>query len=78
MSCHAVPWMVGPSIMFRPGAYVCARGCAGRLVIELFDDLVPMAASHFRNRCLPGSAAGLAGTSAHKLIPHYALFAGHQ
>lgn len=25
--------------------------CAGRLVIELFDDIAPVAVTHFRNRC---------------------------
>ncbi|GIM09054.1 hypothetical protein Vretimale_12937 [Volvox reticuliferus] len=48
----------------------------GRLVIELYDDIVPVAANHFRNRCLPGSAAGIAGTSFHKLLPRYALHGG--
>lgn len=45
----------------------------GRLVIELFEDIVPVAANHFRNRCMPGSSAGLAGSHFHKLLPHYAI-----
>ncbi|GLC77152.1 hypothetical protein PLESTF_001891900 [Pleodorina starrii] len=48
----------------------------GRLVVEMFDDVVPVAANHFRNRCMPGSAAGLAGTAFHKLLPRYALHGG--
>ncbi|MEW5309388.1 MAG: hypothetical protein WDW38_001282 [Sanguina aurantia] len=47
---------------------------AGRVIIELFCDLLPAAGNHFRNRCLPGSSASLVGTSFHKLIPHYAAF----
>ncbi|EFJ40679.1 hypothetical protein VOLCADRAFT_108027 [Volvox carteri f. nagariensis] len=50
----------------------------GRLVVELFDDIVPVAANHFRNRCLPGSSAGLTGTAFHKLLPRYALHGGLQ
>lgn len=49
---------------------------AGRLVIELFDDMVPAAANSFRSRCLPGSAGGLQGTLFHKLLPTYAIFGG--
>ncbi|PNW72500.1 hypothetical protein CHLRE_16g686173v5 [Chlamydomonas reinhardtii] len=48
----------------------------GRLVIELFEDHVPQAVTHFRNRCMPGSAAGLAGTAFHKLLPRFALYGG--
>ncbi|GAX74083.1 hypothetical protein CEUSTIGMA_g1533.t1 [Chlamydomonas eustigma] len=53
-----------------------ANKLIGRLVIELFDDLIPVGASHFRNRCLPGSRTCLAGTSIQKLVPHYAAFLG--
>ncbi|KAG2435967.1 hypothetical protein HYH02_011681 [Chlamydomonas schloesseri] len=48
----------------------------GRLVFELFEDHVPQAVTHFRNRCMPGSSAGLAGTSFHKLLPRFALYGG--
>ncbi|GFR49701.1 hypothetical protein Agub_g11852 [Astrephomene gubernaculifera] len=48
----------------------------GRLVVELFEDVVPVAASHFRNRCMPGSSGGIAGTSFHKLLPRYAIYGG--
>eukprot|EP00955_Chlamydomonas_euryale_P044059 352800-Chlamydomonas_euryale.AAC.5 len=50
--------------------------CAGRLVIELFDDVIPTAAAHFRNRCMPGSHIGIAGLSVNKLVPFYAVFLG--
>ncbi len=52
------------------------RRTAGRLVIELFDDHIPVGASHLRNRCLPGSRTGLAGSAVQKLVPHYAAFMG--
>lgn len=49
---------------------------AGRLVIELYEDLHPTGANHLRNRCLPGSSASLSGTSFHKLLRNYAAFGG--
>ena len=48
----------------------------GRLVIELFDDHIPVGASHFRSRCMPGSRGCLAGCAVQKLVPHYAAFLG--
>lgn len=45
-------------------------------MIEVFEDICPMAASHFRSRCLPGGTASLQGSRVHSLIPHYALFMG--
>lgn len=45
-------------------------------MIELFDDIVPAAASHLRNRCLPGTSAPLGGTTFHKLLPRFALHGG--
>jgi hypothetical protein len=49
---------------------------AGRLVIELYEDLHPIGASHLRNRCLPGATASLSGAAFHKLLRHYAAFVG--
>lgn len=37
----------------------CAAG-AGRLVIELFDDIAPVAVMHFRNRCSGGHGCAAA------------------
>ncbi|KAG1653704.1 hypothetical protein FOA52_007932 [Chlamydomonas sp. UWO 241] len=48
----------------------------GRLVVELFDDVIPVGATHLRNRCMPGSRTGLTGVAVSKLVPHYALFVG--
>lgn len=50
----------------------------GRLVIELFTDIVPAAANHFRNRCLHGSQTWLKGAQVYKLQSHYALFLGKE
>ncbi|KAI8469138.1 MAG: hypothetical protein J3K34DRAFT_522411 [Monoraphidium minutum] len=49
---------------------------AGRLVIELYEDLHPIGANHLRNRCLPGATASLHGATFHRLLRHYAVFAG--
>ncbi|KIZ04998.1 hypothetical protein MNEG_2960 [Monoraphidium neglectum] len=49
---------------------------AGRLVIELFEDLHPNGANHLRTRCLPGATASLSGATFHKLLRHYAAFVG--
>jgi hypothetical protein len=50
--------------------------CSGRLVIEVFEDQVPLAARWFMNRCREGMANSLQGTKVHRLIPEQALFAG--
>jgi hypothetical protein len=50
--------------------------CSGRLVIEVFEDQVPLAARWFMNRCREGMADSLQGTKVHRLIPEQALFAG--
>lgn len=49
---------------------------AGRLIIELFDDVIPVGATHLRNRCLSGSHIGLAGCEVTRHVPHYASFLG--
>ncbi|GBF98906.1 hypothetical protein Rsub_11544 [Raphidocelis subcapitata] len=49
---------------------------AGRLVIELYEDLHPAGALHLRNRCLPGATAGLQGVAFSKLLRNYAIFGG--
>eukprot|EP00798_Chlamydomonas_sp_ICE-L_P032529 gene32529-17243_t len=50
---------------------------AGRLVFELFEDMIPMGVDQLKNQLLPGSRNGLAGCCCHKLIPHYAAFFGN-
>lgn len=49
---------------------------AGRLVIELFEDVAPAAARHLLNRCTPGAGASLQGTLFHKLLAGFGLFGG--
>ena len=49
---------------------------AGRIIIELYDDIIPVGAGHLRNRCLPGSHVGIKGCSVERLVPHYAAFFG--
>eukprot|EP00199_Chlamydomonas_sp_CCMP681_P002841 CAMPEP_0119105896 /NCGR_PEP_ID=MMETSP1180-20130426/3736_1 /TAXON_ID=3052 ORGANISM="Chlamydomonas cf sp, Strain CCMP681" /NCGR_SAMPLE_ID=MMETSP1180 /ASSEMBLY_ACC=CAM_ASM_000741 /LENGTH=313 /DNA_ID=CAMNT_0007091073 /DNA_START=26 /DNA_END=967 /DNA_ORIENTATION=+ len=48
----------------------------GRLVIELYGDHIAVGANHLRNRCLPGSKAGLTGCTIHKLQQNYAIWLG--
>lgn len=49
---------------------------AGRLVIELFEDVAPAAARHLLTRCTPGAEANVQGTLFHKLLPGFGLFGG--
>lgn len=49
---------------------------AGRLVIELFEDVAPAAARHLLNRCTPGAGASLQGALFHKLLAGFGLFGG--
>lgn len=48
----------------------------GRLVIELFTDVVPLAAAEFRRRCSRGATGGFQGTRVHKILHNLALFGG--
>lgn len=50
---------------------------AGRLVVELFEDLHPAGALHLRGRSLPGGGPScLKGCRVHRVLPGYALFLG--
>lgn len=53
-----------------------AKQPAGRLVIELFDDMAPAATSRFKNRCMPGATGSLLNAQFHKLVPYYGIFGG--
>eukprot|EP00887_Chlorella_sp_A99_P000074 scaffold16.g74.t1 len=48
----------------------------GRLVIELFDDVVPVAVAAFRNRCSEGASDSFRGTALHRLIADQAVWGG--
>lgn len=48
----------------------------GRLVIELFDDIAPVAAMAFRNRCSEGASDTFKGTAIHKIVRDMGAFGG--
>lgn len=48
----------------------------GRLVIELFTDVAPLAAAELRRRCSRGATGGLQGTVLHKVLRNLAVFGG--
>lgn len=48
----------------------------GRLIIELFDDIAPVAVLHFRNRCSEGASDSFKGTAIHKLVKDMGAFGG--
>lgn len=48
----------------------------GRLIIELFTDVVPLPASEFRKRCSRGARGGFQGTRVHKILRNLGCFGG--
>ncbi|KAL3147461.1 hypothetical protein ABBQ38_014519 [Trebouxia sp. C0009 RCD-2024] len=48
----------------------------GRLVVEVFEDLLPTTSRHFMNRCREGMEDTFKGTVVHKLVPDLAAFGG--
>ncbi len=49
---------------------------AGRLVIEVFEELIPVAAQHFINCCRPGMRDSLQGSRIQRILPDLAFFGG--
>lgn len=49
---------------------------AGRLVIELYDDLAPVPVGAFQNRCQPDASETFKGTIIHKLVAEQAAWGG--
>lgn len=49
---------------------------AGRVVIELFDDVAPVTVAAFRNRCSEGASDTFRGTQVFKLIRDLGLWGG--
>ena len=49
---------------------------AGRLVIEVFEELLPVEARHFITRCQQGSSDSFQGTQVHRLVQDLAAFGG--
>ncbi|EFN53809.1 hypothetical protein CHLNCDRAFT_136515 [Chlorella variabilis] len=48
----------------------------GRMVIELFDDIAPVAVQHFKNRCSEGASDTFKGTAIHRVVKDMAAFGG--
>lgn len=49
---------------------------AGRVIVEVFLDLVPLAARAYLNRCRAGASGSLQGTAVHKTMPGLGVYAG--
>ena len=47
---------------------------SGRLLVEVFEDRIPLAARQLLNRCRPGSDGCFQGTTVPKLLPHLGVF----
>ncbi|KAI3425174.1 hypothetical protein D9Q98_008944 [Chlorella vulgaris] len=48
----------------------------GRMVIELYDDIAPVAVQHFKNRCSEGASDTFKGTAIHRLVKDMGAFGG--
>ena len=55
---------------------LCFTMCVGRVVVEVFIDMVPLAARTFVNRCRPGSTGSFQGTAVHKSLRGLAVYTG--
>ncbi|PSC70113.1 peptidyl-prolyl cis-trans isomerase H isoform A [Micractinium conductrix] len=63
----------------RPHVFLDVEGnkkTQGRLVVELFDDVAPVAVTHFRNRCSEGASDSFKGTAIHRLVKDMAAVGG--
>lgn len=48
----------------------------GRVLIEVFEDRVPLAARYFLNRCREGTSDSFQGAKVHRLVPELGVFGG--
>ncbi len=45
-------------------------------MVELFDDVAPMAVSLFRSRCGESASDTFQGTAVHRVVPELGIFGG--
>lgn len=68
-----------PPLRSRPHVYLqfsINRKDAGKVVIELFDDILPAPARHFQARCTTTARDTFSGTRVHKILSGATLFGG--
>ena len=61
-------WCVNHAAMQTQGLH------AGRLLVEVFEDRIPLAARQLLNRCRAGSDGCFQGSTVPKLLPHLGVF----
>ncbi|KAK9830661.1 hypothetical protein WJX74_001175 [Apatococcus lobatus] len=66
-------------IIHRPHVFLDLKAGSrplGRLVIEIYEELIPVAAQHFINCCRPGMRDSLQSTPIRRILPDLAFFGG--
>lgn len=68
-----------PHSKSRPHIFLdfqCDRKPLGRVVVEMFDDMIPVAVNSFISRCVGGSSQPVANSRVHRVLPGLAIFGG--